>query len=117
MEESALEAFLATQPEDFANFVRPFAASIRRMDPVTRALHLAGEHVWEARRGEEAYLWYYDLQQYGKQLLRLPADKTYRVELIDPWNMTRETLLESASGETWITLPGRDNLAVLATRI
>ena len=28
-----------------------------------------------------------------------------------------ETLLEKASGETWITLPGRDNLAVLATRI
>lgn len=117
MEESALEAFLATQPEDFANFVRPFAASIRRMDPVTRALHLAGEHVWEARHGEEVYLWYYDLQQYGKQLLRLPADSAYRVGLIDPWNMTRETLLESASGETWITLPGRDNLAVLATRI
>ena len=117
LEESELEALLPSLPEDLVRFVRPFAASIRRMDPVTRALHLAGEHTWEAHCGEEAYLWYFDLQQYAEQTLRLPKDKTYRLELIDPWAMTRETLLPAVSGETLVSLPGRDNLAVLATRI
>ena len=49
--------------------------------------------------------------------LKLPENRTYRVELIDPWEMTRETLLESASGETEVSLPGREGLAVLALEI
>ena len=94
-----------------------FAASIRRMDVRDRTAHLAGEHVWEACCGEEAFLTYFDQQCYGEQTVRLPEDKRYRAELIDVWNMTREVIAENISGETKLLLPGRDNLALLITRI
>ena len=44
-------------------------------------------------------------------------DKTYKAELIDVWNMTRDVIAEAISGETTLKLPGRDNLALLITRI
>ena len=44
-------------------------------------------------------------------------DKYYRVELIDVWNMIRTVLNENAFGTTMLHLPGKEGLAVLATRI
>jgi len=99
------------------NFFRLFSESIRRMDIRDRVPHLAGEHTWEAHCGEEAYLTYFDLQCYGVQTVHLPMDKVYQAELIDVWNMTREVIAENISGETRLQLPGRDNLALLITRV
>ena len=98
-------------------FFKLFGDSIHRMDLQDRTAHLAGEHTWDASCGEEAYLTYFDLQCYGKQTVRLPEDKLYRAELIDVWNMTREVIAENISGETTLPLPGRDNLALLITRV
>lgn len=117
MEGSELEAALASAPEGMRDIIKIFGESIRRMDIQNRSLHLAGEHTWEALCGEEAYLTYCDLQCYGEQTLRLAADKKYRVEVIDIWEMTRETICENASGETKIKLPGKENLAVLAVKV
>lgn len=50
-----------------------------------------------------------------KDTMVLPKDKTYRIELIDTWNMKREIIAEGACGETEIHLPGRPYMAVLAT--
>ena len=75
------------------------------------------ESLKESHCGEEAYLTYFDLQCYGEQTVQLPGDKVYKAELIDVWNMTREVIAENISGETKLTLPGRDNLALLITRI
>ncbi|MBQ8954285.1 MAG: DUF4038 domain-containing protein [Clostridia bacterium] len=116
MDEDELEATLSALPEETRRAMTLFGRSIRRMDLQNRALHLAGEHTWEAHCGEDAYLWFNDLQCYAEQTLRLPKDKRYRVDVIDVWEMTRETLCEAASGETTIKLPGRENLAVLAVR-
>ena len=49
--------------------------------------------------------------------MKLPEDKLYKAELIDVWNMTRDVIAEAISGETTLKLPGRDNLALLITRI
>lgn len=117
LDEDGLAAFLRDTPAQSREFVRMFADSIRRMDERTRALHLAGEHVWEAHCGEEAYLTYCDLQCYGKQTLHLPEGKRYRVEWIDTWDMTRTVLCEGVSGETEIALPGQEGMAILASRI
>lgn len=87
------------------------------MEVDDRTAHIAGEHEWAAGAGEEAYLWFYDRQCFGEQTLSLPEDKQYRVELIDVWNMTRTVLKENASGTTKLCLPGKEGLAVLATRI
>ena len=117
MDEAAVEASLPLLPEQMRGFVKLFSGSIRRMGIEDRTAHLAGEHAWEAHCGEEAYLTYFDLQCYGEQTVKLPEDKRYRAELIDVWNMTREVIAEDISGETKLKLPGRDNLALLITRI
>ncbi len=81
-----------------------------------RAAHLTADHAWAARCGEEAFLLYLDVQCCGERTLRLPEDKTYRVELIDTWEMTRTVLRENARGETKLRLPGREDMALLAVR-
>ena len=117
LEGPAWEKVMEATPEDMKNFFRLFSESIRRMDIRDRVPHLAGEHTWEAHCGEEAYLTYFDLQCYGVQTVHLPMDKVYQAELIDVWNMTREVIAENISGETRLQLPGRDNLALLITRV
>ena len=112
-----LDQALTSVPAEMRGFCKLFSASIHRMSVQDRTAHLGGEHAWEARCGEEAYLTYFDLQCYGEQTVRLPADKLYKAELIDVWNMTREVIAQNISGETKLTLPGRDNLALLITRI
>ena len=104
-------------PPAMQAFFKSFSDSIHRMSAEDRTAHLGGEHAWESHCGEEAYLTYFDLQCYGEQTVNLPKDKVYQAELIDVWNMTREVIAENISGETKLTLPGRDNLALLITRI
>ena len=110
---SVLEAI----PQEMRGIFKSFSDSIRRMSPEDRTAHLGGEHTWESHCGEEAYLIYFDLQCYGEQTVNLPKDKVYKAELIDVWNMTRKVIAEHISGETKLTLPGLDNLALLITRI
>lgn len=114
--ENEFKEAIAQMPEGARTFFTLFSASLRRMNDRDKWLHLASEHVWDAHCGEEAYLLYCDLQCYGVQTLRLPPDKRYRVELIDTWNMTRETVLNDASGDTAVPMPGREDMALLAIR-
>ncbi len=112
----AWEKAMDAVPENMKTFFRLFSESIHRMDIQDRMPHLAGEHTWEARCGEDAYLTFCDLQCYREKTFRLPRDKTYRAELIDVWEMTREVVAENISGETVLKLSGRENMAVLITR-
>lgn len=48
--------------------------------------------------------------------IQLPNEGKYRVELIDIWDMTRTEVCRSASGRTKISMPGKEGIAVLATR-
>lgn len=41
----------------------------------------------------------------------------YKIEVIDTWEMTRKTVSECANGNIRIELPGKEGMAVLATRI
>lgn len=117
MNDEEMETALEPVPEKLRGFVRSIAASMRRMEVDDRTAHIAGEHEWAAHAGEDAYLWFNDRQCFGEQTLPLPEDKRYRVELIDVWNMTRTVLEENARGATKLRLPGKEGLAVLATRI
>ena len=66
---------------------------------------------------EDAYLWYYGQQTAREQIIKLPPAHRYRVEALDTWNMTRETLQTGVSGRVVLTLPGREDMAVLAVRM
>ncbi|MBR1758289.1 MAG: DUF5060 domain-containing protein [Lachnospiraceae bacterium] len=112
-----LEEMLKVLPEEMRGFVQTFGNSLQMMNETERLIHLSGEHEWTAQVKEEAYLWFNDKQCYAIQDLRLPEDKKYRIEMIDVWEMTREVIEEEVTGPTRIHLPGREGLAVLATRI
>ena len=99
-------------PEKFAGFIN---AMLRLGDELK--MFASVEFEYQGRCGEDAYLTFYDLRTCEFDEMMLPEDKTYRIELIDTWEMTRETLVEKASGKTQIRLPAREGLAVLATRI
>ena len=87
------------------------------MAPPDRHMLLCGEHLWAAHCAEDAYLWYYGQQTAREQIIKLPPAHRYRVEVLDTWNMTRETLQTGVSGCVVLTLPGREDMAVLAVRM
>lgn len=66
------------------------------------------------RCGDEAFLIYYDLRCCAEDTLELPKDRSYRIELFDVWNMTREVIAEHACGRTQIQLPAKEDMAVVA---
>jgi hypothetical protein len=49
--------------------------------------------------------------------VNLPAEKKYKVEIIDTWNMTINTLLKVYSGNNMIELPGKPGIALRITVI
>ena len=67
--------------------------------------------------GDDVFLKYFGIQCAEVAWIKLPKDHKYKVEMIDVWEMTRKTLIEEASGSTALKLPGKEGIAVLATKI
>jgi len=57
------------------------------------------------------YLFYFGMHQPGSRNFNL-QDGSYRIDVIDTWNMTIETAAEKATGQTCIPLPTRKFMAV-----
>jgi hypothetical protein len=49
--------------------------------------------------------------------LDLPDDGRYRVEVLDAWEMTRVVAADAAHGRTQVTLPAKEGMAVLVSRL
>lgn len=63
----------------------------------------------------------WQLRYYGRTCpcftwLQLPEDGRYRIEIIDVWEMTRETVMHDAVGRTRVSLPAHPGMAVLARK-
>lgn len=69
------------------------------------------------RYEDKVFLQYLGRHCNGLLSWKLPEGHKYRVEVIDVWNMTRETVLTEASGDIVIKLPGREGMAVLAVEV
>lgn len=91
---------------------------------IIRAFLNAGEYArdfafaeiaWYGHIGDDVFLHYYDIRPIARETLRLPEGKTYRIEMIDTWNMTRETIATGVSGNYVVELPSREYMAILAT--
>ncbi len=65
---------------------------------------------------DEVFLLYLGKQCTIETTLYLPESESYTVEIIDIWNMTRVLAETEAKGETRISLPGKEGIAVLATK-
>ncbi|SDB69756.1 hypothetical protein SAMN02910263_04513 [Butyrivibrio sp. INlla16] len=78
-------------------------------------MHFYAEHCYSGRcTDNSAIINYYYLRCCARDTLVLPTDKKYKVEVIDTWNMTREVVLENASGKVTVALPGKPYMAVIA---
>ena len=110
MDGEGLRTMIAHAPAGFQSFLNSIAA----MDRLERELFFAVEYAYQGHCGEEAYLYYLDDQCAARFELKLPTDKRYRIEVLDTWEMTRETVFASANGKTIVPLPGKPYMAILA---
>ncbi|MDO4622020.1 MAG: DUF4038 domain-containing protein [Eubacteriales bacterium] len=65
---------------------------------------------------DEVFLRYYETQCTAVGLMELPTEHTYDIEVIDVWNMTRTKVLSGVNGAVKVELPGREGMALLATK-
>ncbi len=56
---------------------------------------------------DEYFLAYFSLDQPRATIITLPKGRTYKVDIIDAWNMTIQTLNGTYSGRCMIELPGK----------
>lgn len=104
---------LAAALEQTKEEMRVFLASALRMGREGRRLHDAVEHEWKGHCGEQAYLYFMDQQCMAEKTVELPEGRTYRAQVIDTWEMTRETVAEGLSGKCVIPMPGKPGMALL----
>ncbi len=95
---------------------KPLLRSFQRMSMMEKMRHIDEDFRYAGHVGEEVYLFYFEHNCHSRAVLELPEGQSYRLELIDTWNMTREVLMEQAEGRTEISLPGTPWMAVLATK-
>jgi hypothetical protein len=112
VQEQGAEELLKQAPPEFVHFAK---AMLRMGDEIKD--FLTSEFTYQGHCKEEAYLTFYDLRTCAQDFLDLPKEHTYRVDLIDTWEMTRTVLIEKASGKTEIALPGKEGIAVLAIQV
>ena len=105
-----------TLSAEFPTILRLFAEDQISMGQRERDFAFAAAYEYNGHCGDDAFLWYLDDQSAACKIVELPKDNTYRVEVIDTWEMKRETVLESASGATQVNLPGKPFMAILALK-
>ncbi len=93
---------------------RPFARGTRLIDTIML------EGPWNATatgyHEDDYFIFYFGHHQPGFRRFNLPADATFRVDVIDTWNMTIECIAEAASGALTVPLPARQYMAIRIQR-
>ena len=77
---------------------------------------ITSETTAQGHCGDDVFLTYCGRYCPSQRQLQLPAEHTYKIELIDAWNMTRETVMTGVSGDVTVPLPSRECMAILATK-
>jgi len=65
--------------------------------------------------GNDYFMFYFGMHQPGSRNFNLPPG-SFRIDVIDTWNMTLESVAENASGEVTVALPGRKYMAIRIVR-
>lgn len=89
----------------------PDEEAARMIESITRDTRIYTGHY-----KEEAYLAYYGRHCTAVGDLTLPDKGSYRIEVIDVWDMTRKTILTNVNGKVEFSLPGKEGIAVLAVK-
>ncbi|MDP2988962.1 MAG: DUF5605 domain-containing protein, partial [Kiritimatiellota bacterium] len=61
--------------------------------------------------GKDFFMFYFGMHQPRQRNFNLP-EGSYRIDVIDTWNMTTETWAEHATGKISVALPGRKYMAI-----
>lgn len=67
--------------------------------------------------GDDVFIAYFGHHANGTYCWLLPEAHHYKVELVDVWNMTRDVVVEDASGSTEVPMRGTVGQALIATKI
>lgn len=92
-----------------------FKIATSMLTPEQMHMHTYAEYCYLGHCGEQVFLEYFFMRCSKKGVINLPLNKKYRLELIDTWNMTRETIMENASGIVEYSRPPREYMALMAT--
>jgi hypothetical protein len=88
-----------------------FAAPSDR--PVDRII---AEGRWNCTAGgyheDDYFIFYFGSHQPAIRYFNLPQDATFRVDVIDTWNMTIETIAQNASGPIRVPMPSQKYMAI-----
>jgi hypothetical protein len=96
----------------------PFAKALFSLDPVELSEFMYGFSTVFSGRHDDKYM----IKYLGRECrcfteLELPENgEEYSIEVIDIWEMTRETVLDKAKGKVRVNLPGKEGIAVIATK-
>ena len=93
-----------------------FLESIASMGTSERDRFICAEPTYLGHVGEEIYLRYLDTECCIVTTMQLPENGSYRIDLIDTWNMTRETVLSGVRGTVEVPCYGREYCAILAVK-
>ncbi|MGN0999206.1 MAG: DUF5605 domain-containing protein [Faecousia sp.] len=91
--------------------------SLFRCDERELMFILDGEMCYMGHIGEDVFLTYYDRRCCAEDTLRLPKEGSYQIDVIDTWEMTRQTVAEHVNGAITIRLPGKEGMAVIASKM
>ena len=109
------ERMLQSVPAQFRDFL---SNMIYGLEDAELDKFLAVEYSYSGKcDNDEAFLFYKDTECCAQARINLPADKSYKVEVIDTWEMTREAVMTGVSGTVDVKMPGKPYMAVLATKI
>lgn len=105
--------------EDMLKGVRednPLANFYHSAEP-TRKISVFRTQEYAGHYGKQFFLRYFGRTCPGLTVLYLPEDISYKIEVIDMWEMTRKQVYFGAAGKTEVHLPGKEGIAVLAAEI
>ena len=121
---STMEEFMDDLPaEAIADFEatpagKSFPLAQVQADPEEDAVMKIYEHEYQARTIDTSViLKYLYMRCQAYDTIKLPEGKSYKVEVIDTWNMTKTTLFEKVEGKIKVELPGKPYMAILATEV
>ena len=99
-----------------ANERHPFFAFMANLTEAENDAGMLKDKVYAGRCGSEAFIKYFGRHCPRCPVLVLPKDRTYKIEEIDIWNMTRRTVAAGVSGTVAVDLKqGKEYMALLAT--
>lgn len=108
--EKDMEAMEASVPEDQLTFAR----AVLRTDRAYLQMMADKDREFKGSCLGKAFLKYYGMICCAVDEWELPMEESYRIEVIDTWEMTRKTVMTGVNGKVSISLPGKEGMAVLA---